>query len=71
MGCFRAALCLCFLFLHFTPLAVDWVMLTYTNKDTNEHCSKEMSKAAIMINCNRKTDVVRSLFSVQTENWTV
>lgn len=50
-------------------------MLTYTNNDTNDHCSKEMSKAAIMINCNRKTDVVRSfkkrtanVFSVQTEN---
>lgn len=72
------AIFLCFLFLHFTSLAGDWVMLAFTNKGTEGHCSKEMSKAAIMINCNRKTDVVRSfkkrtgnVFSVQTENCTV
>lgn len=41
-------------------LAGDWVMLIYRNGDHyDDHCSKEMRQAIVMISCNRKADMVK------------
>lgn len=34
----------------------QWVMLTYRNPSTYEHCTKQMSQAIVMITCNTNTE---------------